>query len=163
MRNVRRIVVCLLGAVIAFSVGTAGAYFTDEVSVPDNVIRVGELELAATPETAAVCADALAPGETASSVLTVSNDGSLAADVIITGAKRAGYTDVYEALTCVVTHDGTKLYDGAYSELRTAPLRVAVGGEAAVRFDIGLPADADDGLQGDYVSTTLYLDAEQAH
>ena len=150
-------------ALLAAGLGQAGAYFTEQVSIPDNVITVGEVAVSAEPTSGALTVPSLAAGGVARRTLAVANDGSLAANIVVTGAKKAGYTAVYDALTCRVTQGTTVLYDGGLAGLRTEPLRIEPGGSADLTFEIGLPPLADDGLQGDYVRTTLYVDAEQVH
>jgi Camelysin metallo-endopeptidase. len=151
----------LFGCALACAVTGAGAYFTDQADVPDNVIRAGTLSVSAEPTSAALAIDALAPGSSVTRSLTVVNDGVLPETVVVSGAKKAGITDFYNALTCRVTAAGTLLYDGPMSALRTAPVRVAPGVRSELLFTVGLPADAGNDLAGDYVRMTLYVDAEQ--
>jgi predicted ribosomally synthesized peptide with SipW-like signal peptide len=159
---VKKTLLLVVAGLLALSVGTAGAYFTDQASVPDNVIRAGTVEVSTVPTSSALSEEGIAPGATYTKQLTISNTGSLDADCVVTAAKKAGYTDFYEALTCVVTRDGRKLYEGPLSALRTAPVRVTAGSSAAMEFAYGLPPTAENGLAGDYVKLTLYVDAEQA-
>lgn len=157
----RNALLLALAGLLALSVGTAGAYFTDQASVPDNVIRAGNVEVSTEPTASALSQEGIAPGVSYSKQLTVSNRGSLDADCVVTASKKAGYTDFYEALTCTVTHEDDEVYKGPLSTLRTAPVRVAAGSSAVVRFSYALPPEADNGLAGDYVKLTLYVDAEQ--
>ena len=60
-------------------------------------------------------------------------------------------------------HEGVMLYEGPLSGLSTIPLAVDPGSSVRLDFEVSLPADADNGLAGDYVKMTLYVDAEQAH
>jgi hypothetical protein len=159
----KRIIAFVLGLVIALSIGSAGAYFTAETSVQDNVVRAGEVEVSVEPTVSALSIDSLAPGSTVERSLTVKNDGTLASTVVVTGAKRAGYTDFYEALTCRVTHGATTVYEGSMADLRTSPVPVAAGSAATLDFHVGLPGSAGNDLAGDYVKTTLYFNAEQVH
>jgi predicted ribosomally synthesized peptide with SipW-like signal peptide len=160
---VKKLIVFAIGFLVALSIGTAGAYFTDEVSVQDNVVRAGEVEVSVEPTSAALGIEALAPGSTVARTLDVRNAGTLGSTVVITGAKRAGYTDFYEALTCRVMHGGTVIYDGAMSDLKTAPVEIGPAGSARLEFHVGLPAAAGNDLAGDYVRMTLYVNAEQVH
>lgn len=151
----------LLGVVIAVVVGTAGAYFTGQVQVPENVIRAGSVAMSAEPTSAALSIDALAPGATRTRYLTVLNDGSLPVSVVVTGAKKAGYTAFYEALSCRVTWDAQVLYEGPMSAMRTSPVRLAPGSRARLTVAVSLPETAGNDLMGDYVKLTLYANAEQ--
>ncbi len=150
-----------LAGLLALSVGTAGAYFTDQASVPDNVIRAGTVEISTVPTSSALSEEGIAPGTSYSKQLTISNRGSLDADCVVTASKKAGYTDFFEALTCSVAHGDHEVYKGPLAALRTAPVRVAAGSSTVVRFSYSLQATVDDGLAGDYVKLTLYVDAEQ--
>lgn len=145
------------------SMGGARAYFTAQSEVKDNIITVGSVAMSVEPTAAALSVAPLAPGETVTRAVEVRNDGVLAVDAVTTVVKKAGYTDLWTALTCRVTCEGVELYSGPISALRTLPLRIAPGRSATVQYAIGLPADADNGLQGDYVKASLYVDAEQVH
>lgn len=157
----RYLVAACLAVAFAAGVGQAVAYFSARVTVPDNVVTAGTVAVSVEPTAAAVSVPALAPGRTSSSVMTVKNTGTLASNVIVTGAKKAGYTDVYEALNCKVTQGSRVLYEGALSALRTEPVLVPAGAASEIEFEVGLPSSAGNDLQGDYVKWSFYVDAEQ--
>lgn len=160
---IRKVLTTLAGAVLALSIGAAGAYFTTQVQVADSIIRSGTVAISTEPTTAPLGIDALAPGATEVRTLSVVNDGSLPSDVIVTPSKKAGITEFYNALTCRVTCGGAELYNGPMSSMRTAAIRVAPGARAEMRFEIALPATVGNTLADDYVKLSLYVDAEQAH
>lgn len=147
----------------ALMFGAAGAYFTGQAQVPENVIKAGSVVVSTEPTSAALSIDALAPGATATKSLTVVNSGDLPVNCVITAAKKAGITEFYDALTCRVLADGVVAYDGPMSTLRTAPVALAAGSRTQLQFAVGIPADAGNELAGDYAKLTLYVDAEQAH
>lgn len=147
----------------ALSVGGARAYFTAQTEVKDSVITAGTVEVSVEPTSAALTIDALAPGETVSRTIEVRNSGTLDVNAVTTAAKKAGITDFWNALTCRVSCNGTELYSGALSLMRTDPVVVPKGGSATLTYAISLPADAGNDLQGDYVRASLYVDAEQRH
>jgi len=151
------------GALIALSIGAAGAYFTAQIQVADSVIKAGAVAISSEPTSAPLSIEALAPGTSAVRPLTVLNDGSLPADVIVTAQKKAGITDFYEALTCNVTCGDTQLYSGPLSTMRTTAIRLAPGARGELRFEVSLPASAGNELVEDYAKVSLYVDAEQAH
>jgi len=160
----RRLILLLLAAVIVFGgIGVMGAYFTAQTEVPDNLIRGGAVSVSTEPTASPLSIDGLAPGTTAVKTLTVVNDGNLSENVVVTGAKKAGITDFYNALTAHVIYNGDVLYDGPMASLRTAPFALAAGARAQLQFGIGLPADAGNDLAGDYAKMTLYVDGEQTH
>lgn len=159
----KKAVTAAVGALLALSVGAAGAYFTAQVQVPDSVIRAGTVAISTEPTSAPLSVDSLAPGTTVVRPLSVLNDGSLPTDIVVTAAKKAGVTEFYEALTCRVTCGGVPLYEGALSSMRTQAVRLTAGSRAELRFEVGLPADAGNSLAADYAKLSLYVDAEQAH
>ncbi len=127
----------LLGAsLLAACLGTAGAYFTGETMVQENVIRAGTVAVSAEPTASALSIDALAPGQTVTKPMSVVNDGDLPCTIVVTGAKKMGITDFYEALNCTVTHKGTTVYAGPMEELRTAPVTLDVGAREELSFAV---------------------------
>lgn len=158
----RRIISITIGALLAVSLTVASTYFTGQAQVPDNVIRAGSVAVSTEPTASALSVDSLAPGETQVRPLVVRNTGALSADIVVSGAKKMGITDFYNALTCVVSRDGAVLYEGPISGLKTAPVRLASGATAIYQMAVTLPASAGNDLAGDYVRITLYVDAEQA-
>lgn len=159
----KKAVLTITGALLALSIGAAGAYFTAQVQVPDSIIKAGAVAVSTEPTSAPLSIDSLAPGTTSVRPMTVLNSGSLASEVIVTASKKAGITEFYETLTCRVTCGGVELYDGKLSAMRTTPLRLAPGASADMKFEVGIPADAGNTLANDYVKLSLYVDAEQAH
>lgn len=145
------------------TVGAAGAYFTSQSQTADNVIRAGTVAISTEPTSAAINIDTMAPGATITQPMTVVNSGNLPVSIVVTAAKKAGITEFYEALTCRVIADGTAVYDGPLSGLRTSPLQMSPGMRTQLQFAIGLPASAGNELAGDYAKLTLYVDAEQVN
>lgn len=159
----RILIAACLGALSIAGIGHAGAYFTDQVSIAENIITAGTVEVSTVPTSSALSIPVLAPGETTNRSVAVSNDGTLDVNMVVTGAKKAGFTALYEALTCRVVRGSTVLYEGTMTDLRTMPVEIVSGGSVGLVFEVGLPADADNDLAGDYVKMTLYFDAEQVH
>jgi hypothetical protein len=147
--------------VAALMFGAAGAYFTGQAQVPDNVIKAGSVAISTEPTSAALSIDALAPGVTTTKPLTVVNTGDLPVTYVVTAAKKAGITEFFNALSARVVADGVALYDGPLATLRTAPLALPAGSRAQLQFSVGIPADSGNELAGDYAKVTLYIDAEQ--
>jgi predicted ribosomally synthesized peptide with SipW-like signal peptide len=159
----KRLLVYVAVATALLSIGGASAYFTAQTEVKDSVITAGTLGVSAEPTSAALSIGSIAPGETVVRILTVNNTGSLSFDAVTTAAKKAGYTDLWNALTCTVTSNGVLLYEGPLATLRTEPLRVGPGQEALLSYAVSLPAEAGNDLQGDYVKLSVYVNAEQSH
>jgi predicted ribosomally synthesized peptide with SipW-like signal peptide len=159
----KRLLVATALVATVLSAGGARAYFTAQTEIKDNVITAGTVALTVEPAEAALTVGPVAPGETITRTVDVKNTGVLGFDAVTTVAKKAGYTDLWNALACRVTCDGTQVYDGPLATMRTLPIRVAPGQTARVTYAIGLPAEAGNDLQGDYVRASLYVDVEQAH
>lgn len=153
------LLVCVL--CIAASAGVAGAYFSTQRLVADNVVRAGNISLAVEPTSSAVNVENLAPGVAEVRRLTVTNDGTLPADISVTNLRRAGITAFYNALECAVFHGETEVYRGLLSEMQTLPVALAPGESAALDFAVLLPAEAPNSFSGDYTRFTLYVNGEQ--
>jgi predicted ribosomally synthesized peptide with SipW-like signal peptide len=157
----RRLMFVALVLSAGLMVGAAGAYFTAQAQVPDNVIQAGSVSISTEPTSAAISISALAPGTVAVRPLTVVNDGVLPERFVVTAAKKAGITEFYEVLTCRVSSAGTVLYEGTLSALKTTPVTLAPAARAQLDFAIGLPETAGNEVSGDYAKLSLYVDAEQ--
>lgn len=159
----KKLVLFVIACLAVLALGAAGAYFTGQAAVADNVVKAGTVAVSTEPTSAALSIDALAPGATASKTLTVINDGNLPSSIVVTAAKRAGTTAFWEALTCRVTADGVTLYDGPMTGLRTSPLGITPGARSQLQFAIGLPAAVGNEMAGTSAKFTVYIDAEQVH
>lgn len=159
----KRFILFVLTCLAGLTIGSAGAYFTGQAQVPDNIIKAGSVAISTEPTSCALSVEALSPGTTVTKPLNVVNDGDLPASVVVTAAKKAGITEFYDALTCRVASSGTTLYEGSLTALRTTPLQLAAGSHAQLQVSVGLPASAGNELSGDYAKLTLYVDAEQVH
>jgi hypothetical protein len=159
----RKFLLLVAAGLATLSIGAAGAYFTGQAQVPENVIKAGSVAISTEPTSAALSIESLAPGTTATRSLSVLNDGDLPVTVVVTCAKKAGITDFYDALTCRVTAGGTALYEGPLSAMRTNALTLQAAARSEMQFAVGLPDTAGNDLAGDYAKLTLYVDAEQVH
>jgi len=159
----KKSIVLLVGLAVAACITTAGAYFTGQTQVAENVIRAGTVAVSCEPTQSALSIDPLAPGVPNSQVMTVRNTGTLPQTVVVSGAKKLGITAFWEALHVRVMHEGDVAYEGPLSTMRTRPVEIGVGEQEVLTFIVELPADCDPDLAGDYVKLTLYVDAEQSH
>lgn len=148
-------------AAVALSIGGARAYFTAQTEVKDNMIATGTLAMSVEPTSSALSVEGLAPGETVSRTIEVRNTGVLGCEAVTSAAKKAGITDLWNALQCRAVCDGVELYNGPLSALKTAPVRVDAGSVVRITYAVGLPVTAGNDLQGDYVKASVYVDAEQ--
>lgn len=159
----KRLVAAAVVIAAVLAVGGARAYFTAQTEIKDNIITAGTVAMSVEPTSAALSISPIAPGETVVRTITIANTGALAFDATTSAAKKAGYTDLWNALQCRVTQEGVELYNGPLSAMRTTPVRVAPGSVARVQYAVSLPPEAGNDLQGDYVRASVYIDAEQAH
>lgn len=159
----KKVAFAALAVVAVLMIGSAGAYFTGQAQVPENVVKAGGISISTEPTSSALSVDSLLPGATVSRPLTVVNDGSLPASMTITAVKKAGITEFWDALTVRATSTGQVLYEGPINVMRTAPMTLAPGARVVIDFAMGLPATAGNELTGDYAKFTVYVDAEQAH
>lgn len=157
----KRIVLLVCVLCIAASAGVAGAYFSAQKLVADNVVRAGSISLAVEPVSSAVSVENLAPGVVEVRRLTVTNDGTLPAGISVTNQRKAGITAFYNVLECAVFHGETELYRGLLNEMQTLPVQLVPGESAALDVAVLLPAEAPNSFSGDYTRFTLYVNAEQ--
>lgn len=145
--------------------GGTHAYFTKTATNADNVFRVGTLELSLDPTSTVFDVPSLAPGQQVAGTLGVRNSGTLPYTFTMSARKTAGYTDVYNALTCSVVSvdDSATLYSGTLAALASTPRLVAPGVTQDLKMSVGLPADAAGTLAGDYCKVTFDVAAEQQH
>jgi predicted ribosomally synthesized peptide with SipW-like signal peptide len=69
------LVLALLGGVLAFG---SNAVFTDAAGVTDNQFTTGNVDISAGPASAAIALSNMAPGDTVTAPITVTNSGGLA-------------------------------------------------------------------------------------
>ena len=76
-RRLALVATALLAAVGLFTVGV-NALYTDTATVPANTFTTGDLDLTASPASAAIVYSGMIPGDTVTQPLTVANTGSAA-------------------------------------------------------------------------------------
>lgn len=157
----KRFVAFVMLGLALFAVPAAGAYFTAQAEVPDNIVRAGGLAISTEPTSALLCSETMAPGVTVERPLVVRNDGALPAEIVLTAAKKAGITEFYNTLHCRVTAGALTLYEGPLASMRTATATIAPAARNEYRVAVSLPATATNSLAGDYAKFSLYVDAEQ--
>lgn len=154
----------LIGALMLGVVGGGThAYLSDSATNAENVFRVGTVKVSLEPSASAFDVPALAPGSEATATLTVKNAGTLPYLFTVKARKTAGYTAVWDALSCSVLaeEDGSVLYSGALAGLGSAPRLVPAGSTCRLRVAVGLPATAGDTVAGDYCKVSFDVAAEQ--
>jgi len=159
----KRVLFSILGALVALSIGAAGAYFTAQVTVSDSMIKGGSVAISTVPTTAPLSIDALAPGQSQMRPLQVVNSGSLPANVTLSAKKASGITDFYNALGVRVSCGDAELYNGPLSDMSSTPIELAPGARGDLEFEVSLPATATNSLANGYSKVSVVVDAEQVH
>ena len=157
------------------------ALWTDSAGVTGNTFTTGSVDISTSPVSALVTYSGMAPGDTVTAPLTVSNAGNLQLRFAMT-TSITGSTTLSDGLelqiksgvtTCSnagFSTDGTSLYN---STLTAGALGSATqGGQAGDRtlnagasevlcFQVRLPSTAGNGLQGLTTTATFTFAAEQ--
>ena len=161
----RRIAALALASAAVVSVGglTTNALFTKSVTVGSNVLSTGNVDITAAPATAVLTAPAMAPGDSVTAPVTITNSGTAELRYAMTSTA-SGNTDLAAGLffrvrsgvtTCSTegfAATGTNVYGAA------TPSR-PLGGSAAIAI-FGAPtqgADAGDRTLAAGASETLCL------
>jgi hypothetical protein len=176
-------VVLLFGS-IAASFNLTGALYTDIEAVDNNVFTVGTLDISAAPATALFTAPAMAPGDSVTAPLTVTNAGTLDLRYALESetdedvlAAQLQMTVKSGVTTCDAADwdtDGSILYNGI---LGSTTVEVIFGDKTAgadagdrtlapaadeeLCFHVELPLTAPDTSQGVTTTATFTLYAEQ--
>lgn len=151
--------------VLGLACGTTTAFMTDSASNAENLFRVGSLNIGLDPTSAAFNVPALAPGQDVSAVLGVKNQGSLPCTFTVGAHKTAGYTTVYDALTCSVAtaDDNVVLYSGSLASLASRAAALGGGKTQPLKITVGLPGEVNSDLADKYVKVSFDVTAEQQH
>jgi spore coat-associated protein N len=178
------LVMALMGGVIAFG---SNAVFTDTATVAANTFTTGTIDISTSPSSAVVTFSAMAPGDSITQPLVVSNAGTMALRYSIaataTNADSKGLKDqlALTVKTVDVTtpgtpcdnFDGTQLYtgdlDGTTGALVGSSAQGAQGGDRSMAASssetlcvrVDLPLSTGNGLQGATTTATFTFDAEQ--
>ena len=186
MRKLVSTVVVLVAFAALVTVGTL-ALFTDSASVASNTFSTGTLDISASPTSALVTYSAMAPGDTVTNPLVVTNSGSMQLRYAISGsatnADAKGLKDqlVLTIKTIDVTtpaspcndFDGTQLYSGDLdstagklvgdntSGSQSGDRTLAASASETLCFRVNLPLATGNTFQNASTTATFTLDAEQ--
>jgi len=177
----RRILLSLLAiGILASLLGLGGlSLFTASMDNDGNAFTSGSVDISTTPATAFLTMTNMAPGDSVTAQLTVSNDGTLDLRYsMTTDATNVDTLDLRDALTLTIktlgascaAFDGTDLYtgtlaNGAIGNITPGPdtgdreITVAAGSEDLC-FKVELPSDAI-GPEGASTTATFTFNAEQ--
>ncbi len=176
----------VLIAAAAFRTGSL-AVFTDSADVTANTFTTGTVDISTNPATALVTYSAMAPGDTTTQSLVVTNAGTLALRYAVTAsATNADTLDLRSQLTLVIKtidvttpvsacndFDGTQLYSGDLDGTAGVIFgAVAQGADAGDRplaaaatetlcFRVSLPLATGNAFQGSTTTATFTFNAEQ--
>jgi hypothetical protein len=149
-------------------VGVSYAAFTSTSANAGNVVAAGSLIIDDDLDNGAILVvEGLAPGETATGTVTISNVGESSGDFTLS---QTGYTstpglnggDLGTVLQLEITEDATTVvYSGLFSALSTVDLgNWAAGDDHTYVFEVTFPSGANDNsYQGSQVTTTYVWDA----
>ena len=155
------IAIGLLGAVAGFG---GLAVFTDQESIDANTFDTGDVDISTVPTTALVTFSGMAPGDSVTDDVVVSNDGSLELRFAVTSsATNADTLALKDALTLTVntidvTDPGTPCDDFDGTELYTGDLDDGAGG--LIIGDPAQGADTGDRVLAASTSETLCFRVE---
>ncbi len=178
----RRILISVVViGILSSLVGLGGlSVFTASTDNDANTFTTGSVDISTSPSTAFLTMSDMAPGDSVTAQLTVSNDGTLELRyAVTTDATNTDTLDLRDALTLTIktlgtdctTFDGAELYtgtlangaigdpaQGADSGDRTLP--ASVGNTEDLCFKVELPSIAT-GPEGATTTATFTFDAEQ--
>ncbi len=189
MRSSKGILITLLGIGVLSSLGAFASLsvFTDTASVGSNDFTTGTVDISTAPASALVTFSSMAPGDTTTQSLVVSNAGTLdlryALSSSATNADSKGLKDqlVLTIKTIDVTtpgtpcndFDGTQLYTGDVDSTAGALVGSNVQGAQAgdrtlsasanetLCFRVNLPLATGNAFQNATTTATFTFDAEQ--
>jgi spore coat-associated protein N len=169
------------------AVVVTGAIFTDSASVGSNTFSTGTVDISTTPTTALVSFSAMAPGDSITDDLSVSNAGTLALRYAVSStATNADAKALKDQLTLTIKtvdvtlpatpcddFDGTQLYtgdtDSTAGKLVGDSTQGAQAGDRALSastsetlcFRVELPSSTGNTFQDATTTVTFTFDAEQ--
>jgi spore coat-associated protein N len=143
----RRLILSVVSLGIAlggFATVFTGAYFTDAKTIPSNVFTTGTVILGVTPASAALTLPNMAPGDTVTAPLTVSNTGTLA--------------ERYSVLSTSDATDANFLAAALQMQIKTGVTTCTTAGFAATGTSVYGP-----GVLGSTTGTKVLGDAAQGN
>ncbi len=176
----RRILLSLLAiGILASLLGLGGlSLFTASTDNDANAFTSGSVDISTTPATAFLTMSNMAPGDSVTAQLTVSNTGTLELRyAMTTSATNDDTLDLRDALTLTIktlgtdctTFDGSELYTGTLANGAmgdstpgddSGDRTLAVSGSEDLCFKVELPSSAT-GPEGASTTATFTFDAEQ--
>lgn len=184
----RRRAFALLGVIGLISISAATgaqsmAYFTSQATVSANAFTAGTVVLGTNPTTALITYSGIAPGDTVTAPLTVSNSGTLDLRYAVSSsATDADSKHLAAALTLVVKSgvttcsnggfgaSGTTVYSGTLGSLvigsattgaDTGDRNLAAGASEILCFQASLASSTGNSYQGSTTTATFTFDGEQ--
>jgi hypothetical protein len=187
MRKTVCVLLLVVGCLAVVPWAATQAVFTDQGSVGSNTFTAGNVDIATTPASAIVALSAMAPGDTTTGSVVVSNSGSLqlryAVSSSATNADSKGLRDQLSLIVKTIdvttpaspcdNFDGTQLYsgdlDGTTGALvgdpaqgsQTGDRTVNAGGSETLCFRVSLPSSTGNAYQSATTTATFTFDAEQ--
>ena len=177
----------VVSAFTAFAVMSTTALFTDSQAVNGNTFTTGTVDISTVPTTALVTFSSMAPGDSITDDIVVTNAGSLQLRYAITStATNTDAKGLKDQLTMVVktidvttpatpcdNFDGTQLYSGDVDGTTGAIVGDTTAGSQAgdrtlaasasetLCFRVSLPSTSGDAFQNATTTATFTFSAEQ--
>ncbi len=176
-------------SVLGFSSIATGAFFTDSAAVASNAFTTGTVKIGATPTSAALTLPNMAPGDTITAPLTVSNSGTLAQRYAVLSTSDAADKNVLAAqlkltikagvTTCTTaafaatgtavygagvigSTTGTKVIGDSATGAQSGDRTLAAGASEVLCAQVTLPGSTDNTFQGKTTTATFTFNAEQS-
>ncbi len=174
-------------SVLGFSSVATGAFFTDTATAANNTFTTGTVKIGATPATAALTLPNMAPGDTVTAPLAVTNSGTLAqryavvsttdatdANTLAAQLKLVIKTGVTTCTTAGFAATGTQVYTGVLGSTagtktigdsatgaQTGDRNLSAGASENLCAQVTLPTTTDNTFQAKTTTATLTFNAEQ--
>ena len=181
------IALLVVGVLAGAPWAVTSAIWTDSADIDANTFSTGSVDIATTPATALVTFSGMAPTDSVTEDLVVSNDGALELRYAISSsATNADGKALKDQLTLTIKtvdattpgtpcddFDGTQLYtgdlDGSTGALvgdsaqgaDTGDRTLAAGADETLCFRVSLPSDTGNSYQSAATTATFTFDAEQ--
>lgn len=149
--------IAAIGAVGASVGAGTTAYFSDEVESQNNTIRTGNIDLRTNGNndpTTTVSVGGVAPGESGTQRLTLTNAGTIDGYVSLVFGTPDGRNNLTEVLRTTVSVDGTVVRDGTFDsvfdgegEWSNADVPLPAGNSKTLAIDWSLPGAAGNDVQ----------------
>lgn len=183
MRGTKKLfmVMLMIGVLASAPWALTQAVWSDSAAVDANTFTTGTLDISTSPSTALLTFSAMTPGDTVTASLTVSNAGTMAMRYAMS-TSISGSTTLANGLTLAIKSSvttctnagfsatGTSVYSGTVTSgaigdatqgSHTGDRSLSASASEALCFQVALPSNAANSLQGLTATATFTFSAEQ--